>query len=660
MTTFKKFLHVLFFVMPLVLTAQQKKPLMVVNGEQVSAEEFMAVFMKNNLNKKVTRADLEEYLQLYLNYRLKLLEAKRLGLDTIESLRKELEGYRKILAQPYLTKTAILDRLVEQAWERMQWDLRVSHILVKVSPYASPADTLKAYRRALSLRQQVLQGEPFEKVAYEKSDDEFARGTQGDRPTQGNYGDLGYFSALDMIYPFENAAYSLKVGEISMPIRTEFGYHVIKLTDKRPALGKVQTAHILIAVKPDASEQEKQDAYNRAMDIYNRIMAGESFETLAQQYSDDKGSGRRGGVLPWFGPFRMLPQFIEPLYDMKPGDISKPILTMYGYHIIKLIDRKPPGNFEEVKGELKSRIMRDVRYRQAIEAFVMDAKKQRNFKEYPKALQELIQAISNDIYEGTWKAESVKHLQKPLFSIGDRTHTQYEFAQYLENQGINTLQKSDNKEIFVHSKYTLYVNEMVMAYENDHLEETRPEFGALMKEYFDGILLFELTDRMVWKRAMQDTAGLRAFYEQIKHQYMQPEKVEATLIFLNNSKDAEKLYKALKKKTSYNAEVIDLVAKKTKVTIVDRQSAMYVKDENPVFVDLSNSGVYAPRKQDDLYVIVIIHQIIPPSPKPLHEIRGIVTSEYQNYLEREWMKELRQRYSWQIHDDVFETLVPHE
>lgn len=655
----KKIIIGIFISLSIYVSGQQK-PLMVVNGEEVSAQEFLAVFMKNNLQKKIIREELEEYLDLYLNYRLKIAEARRLKLDTIEALRKEFEGYRRTLAQPYLTKTEILDKLTQQAWERLQWDLRVSHILVKVSPYASPSDTLRAYRRALAIRQEVLKGQSFEKVAYEKSDDEFARGSQGDKPVQGNYGDLGYFSALDMIYQFENAAYSLKVGEISMPIRTEYGYHIIKLTDKKPALGKVQVAHILLTLKADASEQEKQDIYNKTMDIYNRIMSGESFETLASQFSDDKGSGRRGGVLPWFGPFRMLPQFIEPLYDMKPGDISKPILTIYGYHIVKLIDRKPHGSFNEIKVELKTRIMRDARYRQAIEAFVKEKKGQRNFLENPVALNELIKAIPSEINESNWKSEDLKHMTKSIFSIAGKTYTQFDFAKYLENQGIKNIQKTDNKEVFIREKYKNYINDMIIAYENDNLEYTHPEFGALMKEYFDGILIFELTDRMVWKKAMQDTVGLKSFYEQIKHKYLNPEKVEGVLLFYTSEKDAIKVYKKLAKAKQLDNKNIDIILKKSKIETARKEEGDYVKADHQIYSNLSKVGPHYPIQYSGEYVIPIVLNIKPAQPKLLQEIKGIVTSEYQNYLEREWINELRKRYSWHINYDIFENLLQNE
>jgi peptidyl-prolyl cis-trans isomerase SurA len=639
-----------------VSVAQQTKPLLVVNGQEISAEEFMAVFMKNSTTKSVSKEEINEYLELYINFRLKVAEAMALQLDTLESFRTELAGYRKTLAQPYLTKTEILDKLVKEVWDRMQWDLRASHILIKVSPYASPADTLKAYKKAMGVRNRVIKGESFKKVAYEVSEDESARGTSGDQPMQGNYGDLGYFSALDLVYDFENVAYAMKVGEISMPVRSEFGYHIIQLTDRKPSLGRVQTAHILVSVAPDATETEKAEALSKAEDIYNRIMLGGSYEDLAKELSDDKGSGMRGGVLPWFGVFRMIPEFIAPLYDMKNGDVAKPILTSYGYHIVKLIDRKPVGGFDEIKNDLKTRIMRDVRYKSATSAFVETLKQENGFVEYPEALKKFISAVSDSIYQGTWRADMVYSLNDPLFKIGDRTHTQRDFAAFLQSNV--RIEKDDNKDTYIRSIYKRFIEEMVIAYENDNLEKKYPQFAALMKEYHDGILLFDLTDKMVWSKALRDTAGLNAFYETIKMNYMWPERVEGTIYFCNDEAKAKLFYKEMSKAIKKGTDIAFVMEmfNSPEETNIPEESGIYIKADHPYFASVNSAGLSKPFFKDDKYVIVKTDRIIDPEPKALREVKGVVTNEYQNYLEKEWIKELREKYNWYVNQEVLEAL----
>lgn len=633
--------------------SQQNKPLLVVNGQEISAEEFMAVFMKNSTTKSASKEEIDEYLELYINFRLKVAEAMAMKLDTLESFRTELAGYRKTLAQPYLTKTEILDKLVKEAWDRMQWDLRASHILIKVSPFASPADTLKAYKKAMNIRKRVIGGESFEKVALEVSEDESAKWSQG---VQGNFGDLGYFSAMDLVYDFENVAYSMKVGEISMPVRSEFGYHIIKLTDKKPSLGRVQTAHILVSVAPDASAEEKEAALQKANDIYKRIEAGESYEDLAKEFSDDKGSGMRGGVLPWFGVFRMIPEFIAPLYNMKSGDVTKPILTQYGYHIVKLIDRKPVGAFDEIKNDLKTRIMRDVRYKSATSAFVESLKQENGFTEYPDALIKFIAAVNDSIYAGTWRAEMVSSLNDPLFKIGDRTHTQRDFAAYLQTH--IRIESDDNKESYLKSVYKSFVEEMVIAYENDNLEKKYPQFALLMKEYHDGILLFDLTDKMVWSKALRDTAGLKNFYETIKINYMWPERVEGTVYFCDNEEIAKRFYKEMSKAVKKGTDIALVMEmfNSPEETNVAEEYGIFIKADHPYFSSVSSTGVLKPFKKDEKFVIIKTDRIIDPEPKALREVKGVVTNEYQNFLEKEWIKELRAKYSWHVNQDVLQSL----
>ncbi len=644
------------FVIVSMLSAQQQKPLLIVNGEEISSDEFMAVFMKNNINKTSSKEEIDEYLELYVNFRLKVAEAKEMKLDTFKTFRTELEGYRKTLAQPYLTKTEILDKLIVEAHERMQWDLRASHILIKVSPNASAADTLKAYKKAISVRNRAIKGELFETLAIEFSDDESAKGKPGSPQNPGNRGDLGYFSAMDLVYDFENASYLMKVGDISMPVRSEFGYHIIKLTDKKPALGKVQTAHILVALSPEANEEQKLEALKKANELYDKILAGESYEEIAKEFSDDKGSGMRGGVLPWFGVFRMLPEFIEPLYGMEPGDVAKPILTSYGYHIIKLLDRKPVGSYEEMKNEMKTRVMRDTRYKKATVSFVENLKSENGFTEYPDALKKFTKAVNDSIYKGSWQSQMVAGLKDPLFKTGDKIVTLADFAAFVEaNQSILP---DDNKEMFLRNLYTSFVNEQLIAYENEHLEKKHPAFASLMKEYHDGILLFDLTDKMVWSKALKDSTGLNAFYETVKHNYMWPERIEGSVFYVNDQKTAKKFNKALVRASKKGTDVADVVStfNTSDSQLITQESGIYIKSEHPLFSGVSSTGLTSPFLKDDKYVIVKTDRIIKPEPKSLRDVKGVVTNEYQNFLEKEWIQQLRSKYSWKVNNDVLQTL----
>lgn len=636
--------------------AQVKKPLLIVNGEEISSEEFMAVYMKNNMNKSVSKEEIDEYLELYINFRLKVAEAKSMQLDTLTSFKTELEGYRNTLAQPYLTKTEVLDKLIREVYDRMQWDIRASHILIKVSPYASSADTLNAYKKAINIRNRALKGESFESLALEFSDDESAKGKDNSQQGKGNKGDLGYFSGMDIVYDFENVAYAMKIGEISMPVRTEFGYHIIKITDKKPALGKVQTAHILVAVPSDADDDIKKDAEKRAGDLYDRIIAGESYEELAKEFSDDKGSGMRGGVLPWFGVFRMIPEFIEPLYGIEKGTIIKPVLTTYGYHIIKLIDRKPVGTFDEMKNDLKSRVMRDGRYKTATNLFIENLKKENGFEEYPDALKKFIASVNDSLINNTWTADMLGNMDMPMFKTGDRTFGQQDFAVFLESNQF--LSPEDDREMYIRKMYERYTGEMLLDYENDHLEQKHPAFASLMKEYHDGILLFDLTDQMVWSKALKDTTGLKDYYETVKQNYMWPERVDGSVFTAKDGVTAKKFYKALKKAEKKGIETSAVIDKfnTPENQLITEEKGIYIREGHQVFGNVKETGMAAPYEKDGNFIIVKTNRIISPEPKSLSEVKGLVTNEYQNYLEKEWIKYLRSKYSWQVNRDILQTL----
>jgi peptidyl-prolyl cis-trans isomerase SurA len=650
--------YVCLIMVQMGIAQNSAKPLLVINDEIITVEEFLTIYNKNNLNREINQTDVEEYLELFINFRLKVAQAIELKLDTNKSFQNELAGYRQQLAQPYLSKSEVLDKLVLETFNRMKYELRVSHILFSVSRNASPSDTLAAFRKAQLIYNRLQKGESFEALALEFSDDETAKGTkQGNHQIPGNKGDLGYFTAMDLIYEFENTAYSLQLNQISKPIRTEYGYHIIKLTDKKPSLGRIQAAHILVSLPAEAEKSVKDSVQKHANYLYELIQKGESFESVAQQYSDDKGSAMRGGVLPWFVVFRMIPDFIIPLYNMEKGEVSKPILTTYGYHIIKFIDNKPIGSFDEMRNELKTKIMRDARYSLATKALVEKLKAENRYKEYPDAYNRLMNTVHDSIYKGTWNASYIKEMNDVIFKIGNREYTQQEFATFIEkNQRIG---ENDDKSVFIRSLYDTFVQEKMIQYESEHLEEKYPQFASLMKEYHDGILLFELTDKKVWSKAVKDTTGLEVFYKTVKHNYMWDERVEGSIFKIHDAKTAKSVANELKKQRKRNVFNPELITEKfnsdNKESVIV-ETGIFTKSEHPYFKDINKEGISRGMLEDGQYVVIDTREILPPAPKSIKEIRGIITNEYQNHLEREWIKELRSRYNWQVNRNVLQTL----
>jgi len=654
------FLLLSFFIFSLFIFSQKSgdKPLLIINGEEISKDEFLHVFSKNNSNKeKLNREELEEYLDLYINFRLKVAQSLEMKLDTHENFINELAGYRNQLAQPYLTEKNVLENLLNETYQRMKYDVRASHILVKISANAHPKDTLEAYKKAQQIRQKLLRGESFENLSVNLSDDEHAKEQirPGQKPTQGNKGDLGFFSALNLPYEFENATYNLNVNEISQPVRTGSGYHIIKLTDKRPALWKVQVAHILFTVPADADKAQKDSIEKKTLDMYNKIQQGESFEELAKKYSDDKGSGNRGGILPWFGSFRMLPDFIEPLYEMKKGEVTKPLLTSYGYHIVKLLDRKEAGSFEELENELRNRIIRDQRNNLSKQVLSKKLKDENKCTSDKEAVLELAKQINDSIYTSTWKASFIKDLGKVVFTINETEFLQKDFAKYIEeNQNIA---ETDDIETFVINLFEDYETDMVIEYENKNLKKKYPEFKALMDEYHDGILLFNLTDEKVWSKAIRDTAGLKIFYESVKNNYISTTKIDGVIYFCNDEKTAKEVRKISKKAIKSN-ENVDYVLSQLNNDDITYKSGELKKEDYEILnkIKLKRGISKVLLSKDDKYVVVQINEVIPSQPKNLTEIKGIITNEYQQHLEKIWINELREKYKWKVEQDVFESI----
>lgn len=622
--------------------------LLTIAGGKISKSEFEKIYKKNNpKDASFDKKTIQEYLDLYINFKLKVKEAEELGLDTTKAFKDELASYRKQLAQPYLTDKAVTDKLLKEAYERMQKDVRASHILVKLSQDALPRDTIAAYDKIMKIRERILKGANFADVAKEVSDDPSAKE---------NGGDLGYFTIFQMVYPFETVAYNTKPSNLSMPVRTRFGYHLIKVIDVRPALGEIHTAHIMIKSSKGATTEDSLKARTKIEEIYKKLLAGENFQELAKQFSEDPGSAEKGGVLPWFGTERMVPEFEKAAYDLKKnGDISSPVKTAFGWHIVKRLDRKETPSYEEIQGELKTRISKDSRSEISKLSFVQKVKKEYNFTEYPKAKEELYKVADSSLAEGKWSAEKAKNLNKPLFSLLDKVYTQQDFAKFIASN--QTRKKNISSQSLVSALYEQFVNESCVAFEESRLEIKYPEFKALMQEYRDGILLFDLTDKKVWSKAVKDTVGLKEFYENNKNNYMWNERLDATIYTCANPQVAMQTRKLLKKKRITKDEILAEVNKDSQLNLSIKGDKFSLGDEAIVDSIKWEKGITKDMKVKNSVVFVEVNEKIPPQPKTLEEAKGLVTSDYQAYLETEWIENLRKKYTVVVNSEVLSTIV---
>lgn len=634
--------------------------LLTINEEKISLTDFLFVYNKNNSAKDIAinRKDLEEYLDLFINFRLKVMEAERLKLDTASSFISELEGYRKQLAQPFLVDKEVNEYLLKEAFERSKWDVRASHILIRVDQDASPKDTLVAWNKIMNARKRIVAGEDFGKVASELSEDPSARDqvVAGRPPVKGNKGDLGYFTVFDMVYPFESAAYTTSQGDVSTIVRTSFGYHIVKVVDKQAAMGRIQVAHLLLASKPDDTAETIDKRKKLIQDIQGKINQNVPFEDLVKEFSDDKGSAPKGGLLPWFGPNRMVPEFVSAIYGMKKNEVSNAVETIYGYHFIKLVDFKGIPSFDESKNELKMKIARDIRSNKSKDAFIYRLKNEYAFSSDSKSLEAVIATLDTSFLSGNWSAQKASSLNRQLIKFGEKSYTQFDFAQYLEKN--QTDEKSDNVKNLAHAKFDKWVEERIMSYEDSRLAEKHKEFRDLMKEYRDGILLFELTDQMVWSKAVKDTVGLKEYYEDIKHNYQHPRRVDASIFKFKEEKIAKKNLKKLNSLLAKNISPKEIVESlNAKSNIVEMESGLFAKGEN-VAVDSFEwkNGLSDVNLINGEYYITYINKVYEMEPKSLNEIKGIVISEYQNFLEKEWIKSLRNSYQYSVDKTVFESV----
>lgn len=655
------------------INAQEKDPtLLTIGGKAVKLSEFNAIFNKNKTDKAVTDEAINEYLDLYIKFKLKVREAESLGYDTLPKFINELKGYRKQLAQPYLTDKEVTEGLIKEAYERLKQDVRASHILIRVDEEADPSDTLKAYNKIMTYRKRVLNGEAFDKVLADvisKSNiDKITKEFGYWNSKNGNVidgQDLGYFSAMHMVYPFETAAYTTKVGSISAPIRSKFGYHIVYVMDKRPARGTIKTAHIM--VKVDTKSPKSEETQKKKIDeLYEKLKAGDDFSNLANQYSDDKNSAKRGGELPEFNAGKMVPEYEEAAFALKnDGDYSAPFKSQYGWHIVKRLSLRELEPFDVIYNTLKARISRDSRSNKSQESLLSKIKIKYRFKENLKERNDFYKLISSDEYKkGEWTAEKAKKYDKVMFGFyvpdgekggENKEYTQTDFALVLEKQRAKDPSKDVSIKAVINRLYQKEVDKTALNFKDSRLSKTNKEFRLLMQEYRDGILLFDLTDEKVWSKAVKDSAGLENFYQANKTNYMWDKRVDATIYTCSDAAVAKKLEKILKKKAKKgytNGQILEMINEESQLALQIEEGKFSKNDNENIDKATWEEGVKSKIESKNGVVIVYVNKVLAPEPKGLEDIKGLITSDYQNYLEQQWVAELKGKYKVEVDKEV--------
>ncbi len=704
-----------------------------IEDRPVSKEEFLYNLDKNNYERDslISRAEIDEYLDLYINFKLKVYEARQLGIDTTRAFIDEFNTYKDQLTESYFKDDSVIDAMVRTAYERMKTEVSASHILIRINNSSDPADTLKAFNKAQEVYQKTLEENNFNRLALAFSEDP---------SVINNKGYLGYFTALQMIYPFEEAAFNTPVGGVSAPVKTRFGYHILKVHDRRPSRGKVQVAHIMLHNNPNASKKDSLLTVNKINAIHDSVTSKNNWEYYCRKYSMDQSTRSSGGVLAPFGTGRIVASFSEAAFALEnPGDISEPVLTPSGWHIIRLIQKIPLESFEELQNEITGKVKQDARASRSQDLLIRRLKKENKFVMNKIISEQVDHYADSSLIQGFWSYDSTDtFLDFILFTINDTPFPVWDFFDFVKkNQRPNP---KASPVFYLDQLLEEFTGQAIIQYEKDHLAEKNIEYRMLVNEYREGILLFELMDRKVWTRAMEDTTGLEAFYKNNINKYLWKERLKATIFKTDDLENIRRIRELLEKPFYFldtltiTLDPVDLYSPGNifKNPVVDslynlaagkddfrlafslptpedsariiswllenkHDTAQFIlsasvksagsirlvstakKDLNRLINDNSivnlqiESGLYEIGDHEiidrvdretgiqelsietDEY-IVFIEEVVPPVVKKLEETKGAVISDYQNFLEKEWLIELKEKYNVDINNDVLKEI----
>lgn len=646
---FKKvLLGLCLFVSALSFSQEVKKEvLFTIDGKPYYTDEFVRIYNKNlDLVKDDSQKDLDNYLNLFIGYKLKVSKANKLGLQNGRKYQGELKSYRNQLAKSYLTDTKVTKELVDEAYSRSKKEIKASHILLLVDENALPADTLKAYNKALDVRKKALAGEDFGKLAEQYSEDPSAKE---------NKGDLGYFSVFRMVYPFESGAYTTPKGEISKIVRSRFGYHVIKVTDVRNNRGDVTVAHIMIMKPKKDSPEEDAKAKSTIEDIYKKLKQGEDFTSLAKQFSEDKSTSSVGGKLNRFGSGELSSTvFEDQAFALKQaGDISAPFESQHGWHIVKLIEKHKDKPFEEIKGEFENKIRKDERSKLIEKSMTEKLKKKYTVKKDAAVYAKALKSLNDKIYTQSWELpKDIDTYTQTILSINnDKKFTAQDFLTYVNmEQKAGLIVKPLAKQVDI--LFEAFSANKLNAYYNDNLETEFPEFGMIMGEYRDGLLLFDLMEKEIWEKAKTDTIALESFYKNNINNYQWKTRVDGD-IYSSTKEDVIKKARKFLKKDKDAAYIKSELNKDNKVEVLEKSGIFDVDSDALPKQKEWKTGVSDIIKEGDYYYVVKVVSVLPAGPKTFEESKGKVINDYQQQLESTWVSGLEKEFSVEVNKDVF-------
>ena len=627
--------------------AQNKKNvLLTINSNPVYSSDFTKVFNKNlDLVVEESQKNVTGYLDLFIDYKLKITEAYAQELDKNQQYIKEFKKYEDQLAKKYIYDKRVVSKLVEEAYDRSLEEINAEHILVLSNLNDSPNDTLKAYNKIKEAHVKALKGENFTSLVIEYSEEPGAKKSKGK---------LGYFTAFQMVYPFENTAYNTKVGEISQITRTSFGYHIIKINDRRKKKPKINVSHIMIFSNKDKKAEDPEERIN---ELYAMIMQGEPFEKIAKQFSEDKNTGVKGGQLKTFGPGDLkAPKFENAAYSIKnEGEIIAPIQSAFGWHIIRLNEKFSIPSFEEQKDDIEKKVKGGARALVVTQAINNKIIKKYGFKEGESYISYFNNFVNDSILSRKWTYSSIPLTENQiLFTIGDHDVTYTDYAEYLrDNQ--KTIKKYINKESLLIDMYVKFKNETLKNYFKERLEVENTEYATIINDYRNGLLVYDVMNKNIWQIAKTDSTGLKDYYEKTKNNYKWKKRLDVD-IYSSSDEITTKQVQTLLMRGEESATIKKQINSDGKINVIT-VSDVFEIDQSELPEDLiPEKGVSDIKLNDGFYVVVNIKEVIEPTLKEFDEVRGTVISDFQTEIEKKWMQSLRDKYEVKINNKSLKKL----
>lgn len=611
--------------------------------EKITLQEFEEMYERNvgtrDTAQRTSIEEREKFLDLLINYRLKLRDAYARNLLHDNDVQDELRDYRSSVARTFMIEREIVEPGIQKMYERRKEELRASHILFRLNPNASPADTLAAWNRALDIIKQLDEGKDFGMLAAEQSEDQSARQ---------NRGDVYYFSGGHMVPQFEDAAFGLKVGQYTkQPVRTQFGYHIIKLTDRKPAVYTIGASHIMISTRATTNDTAGVDsALLKIRALQDSLKAGHDFATLARNHSQDPGSARRGGALGHFSRRRFVQEFEEAAFKLKPGEISDVVKSPFGYHIIKCDEVRPLPPLEEIRTEIQ-RIYQSYRYNDDYQAYLNRLKLRVGFSMDDGAIQEFAAQLDTTKTPGDslW-AESVTPAvrKKTVLTVGHQALSVDSLISLLSTK--DEYKKTTLTLPMLVSHVEKIGEQMVLEAASIGLEDRYPEFKRLMKEFQDGVVLYKAEQMEVWNNIAVTDERLRSFYEERKHLYPLPDRVEFIEVSTDSQRLAARFISDLKR-----GRILDTLIARSKGKLTKTNRGFIPADTDTLSRlawNSSEGSILGPVWHNGKHVVVQVIRKDAARYKTFEEVSAELSTAFQDQeakrLEREWLERLRQRY----------------